>query len=52
MGNIKTVQLPTEVWELLRLLAQQQDRTIAAYLRNKIREDAVAAGIVRGKKKA
>lgn len=50
MANIKTVQLPVDVWELLQQLAQQQDRTIAAYLRNKIREDATASGIVAGKK--
>lgn len=45
MGNIKTVQLPVEEWSLLKALAVADGRTIAAYLRRKIREDARKSGI-------
>lgn len=46
MADIKTVQLPLYEWDLLRQLAEKDDRKIQAYLRNKIRSDAKKAGIV------
>lgn len=45
MPTIKTVQVPLMEWALLKALAVKQDRTIASYLRNKIREDAAKEGI-------
>lgn len=38
MADIKTVQLPVDVWAKLKELAKREDRTIASFLRNKIVE--------------
>lgn len=36
MAQIKTVQLPVDVWEKLKDLAKREDRPIASYLRSTI----------------
>jgi hypothetical protein len=36
MAQIKTVQLPVDVWEKLRDLARNEDRSIASFLRSRI----------------
>jgi hypothetical protein len=38
MASIKTVQLPVEVWQLLKELAASEDRSIQSYVRSIIRE--------------
>lgn len=38
MAEIKTVQLPVDVWTKLKELAKRDDRTIASFLRTKIVE--------------
>lgn len=36
MAQIKTVQLPVDVWEKLRDLAKNDDRSMASFLRSRI----------------
>jgi len=36
MARIKTVQLPVDVWEKLRDLARNEDRSMASFLRSRI----------------
>ena len=36
MAQIKTVQLPVEIWEKLKDLAKYEDRSMASFLRSRI----------------
>lgn len=36
MAQIKTVQLPVDVWKKLRDLARNEDRSMASFLRSRI----------------
>ena len=49
---IKTVQLPVEIWTLLKRLAELEDRSISSYLRTTIQQLAIDKGVADEPKKA